>query len=55
MYARAGWIAAFDMHYVMFEHGVTYARVGSADNVWTRHGHNECLGAQARSRVHMAD
>jgi len=31
---RAGWSAAYDMLYVMFEHDVTYARVGFADNVW---------------------
>ena len=32
---RAGWVTAFDMLCVMFEHGVTYVRVGCADDVFT--------------------
>jgi len=30
---QAGWITAYDMLCVMFEHGVTYVSVGCADNV----------------------
>jgi len=30
---RAGWSAAYNMPYVMFEHDVTYVRVGLADNM----------------------
>jgi len=35
MSERAGWITAYHMIYVMFEHGVTYARVGCTGDVWT--------------------
>jgi len=28
-----GWSAAFDMFYVIVEHGVTYVRVGSVNDV----------------------
>ena len=39
---EGGWITAYDMFYEIFEHGVTYVRVGCADNVWaTCNGHGQ--------------
>jgi len=46
------------MFYVMFEHGVTYVRVGCTGNVWTTcngHGQDKRLEAQARNRVYTVD
>ena len=46
------------MFYEIFEHGVTYVRVGCADNVWATcngHGQGELVTAYARSKVYTAD
>ena len=45
------------MFYEIFEHGVTYVRVGCADNVWATcngHGQGERVTASPSSRVYAA-
>ena len=45
------------MLYVMFEHDMTYARIGCAETVYTtcdERGQDERVGARARSQVYMA-
>jgi len=54
---RAGWITAYDMFYVIFEHGMTYVWFGCADNVQPTcngRGQDERIRAYARSRVYTA-
>jgi len=55
---RAGWITAYNMFYVIFEHGMIYVWFGCAGNVFTTcngRGQDKRSRAYARSRVYMSD